>query len=321
MYAPIQTGSFVSTGAAQIINLRSDVSAMDVYNMTEIATATGSHGVQYYWQRGMASNNGIVYLRNAAATAIDIDTSASLTVPGFVLIDSSVQSPGASTALTSISNANPPRVLVASTAGLTDGMVVRIFNTVGAQQLGGIDFTIDVIDGTHFDLLYMEQIVAAAGPGTYRVIPFDPIFYPRRRFISSISQAAQAVVRMTVTHQYTVGQKVRFVVPPSYGMTQINGLQADIVAINTVTNAITVNIDTTAFTAFAFPVTSPIPFSPAEIVPIGESADATIADPNLLDDATLNTAFLGLQLGAGITSPAGSVGDVIMWKAYAAFNL
>ena len=110
---------------------------------------------------------------------------------------------------------------------------------------------------------------------------------------------------------------MRFVVPSDYDMIEIDGMQGTIVAINTTAttgNTITVNIDSTSFTTFAFPLTTDTPFSAAMIVPIGEAATAPWQ--NLLDDSTINTAFLGMVLGSGgngtalttpIAGPAGTV--------------
>jgi hypothetical protein len=319
----IQQGSFTSTGAAQVIQVRSDVDWMRVYNFTEASAANASRGVHYYWQRGLAANNGFVTLRNAAANAVDVSTSAALTVGGFTLQDSSVQTPGAAVALTAISSATPPVVTTASTAALLTGDVVRIQNVAGAQQFGGYDFTITVINGTTFSLPFAPTIVAGT-TGFFRKIPFQPLFYPRRRLITGITAATSAVIKMSVAHGFTVGQTVRLVVPAAFGMTQMDGLQGVITAQtqSTTVNTITVNIDSSAFTAFSFPLTAAVPFTFAEVIPVGEdTAQALSSGVDLLADATLNTGYIGISLAAGITSPAGSVGDVIYWVAGKSVNV
>lgn len=313
----LQQGRFTSDGTAKNLSIRSDVDWMCVYNYTQAATQQAAgRGVKFFWQRGMSAGTGLEYKKTNNTDALNLVT---LTSGGFTLVDSSANPVGVLDAtVTAVSNANPPRVTVASTAGLSTGDVVRMINVAGAQQLGGIDFTITVINATTFDLQYMAQIVAGTN-GSFRKIKYSPIYYPRRRFISAITQAASAVVKMTVTHGYTVGQLVRFVVPEAYGMVEMDGLQGEITAVDTVNNTITVNIDSSAFTAFSFPLTAAVPFSQALVVPVGEGTDASIADPNLLDDATENQAFIGMQLAAGAQSPAGSNGDVIYWVAGKSF--
>lgn len=321
----ILQGRFVSTGNATTIVMRADVDWISVVNWTEATAVNNGHGFEYYWQRGLAANDGFVKYHPAADHTMAIDTSLNAGVPGFNLVDSSVIVPSATVAYTAVSGANPPIVSTGDTSILTNGDIVRLFNGVGAQQLGGIDFTIDtIVANTSFRLPYMAQIAAAAAPGAnavWRRIPYDPIFYPRRRFISAISQAAQAVVKMTVTHGYQLGQMVRMVVPAAYGMVEMNGLQGTIVALSTANNTITLDIDSTGFTAFAFPLTAAVPFTAAEVVPLGENtAEANILVVDPLTDATTNTAYIGIQLGAGVKSPAGSNGDVIYWRAGKSFS-
>jgi hypothetical protein len=321
----LQQGVFTSNGATTILKLRSDVDWVKVVNYTEWSDTNSGHGVEYYWQRGLAANDGFITYHPAADHTLAVSTAEAEDVPGFTLIDSSVQIPGPKVAYTAVSGAAVPVVSTGDTSYLSDGCIVRMFNGVGCQQLGGIDFTVDVTGANAtFSLLYMSQIAAAATPGAnafYRLIPFDPIYYPRRRYISAISAAANAVVKMTVTHGYEVGQIVRMVVPAAYGMVEMNGLQGTIIAINTNTNTITLDIDSSGFTAFAFPLTTAVPFTPAEVVPLGEdTAFANSVPVNDLTDATVNTAYIGIQLGAGVMSPAGSDDDVIFWVAGKSFS-
>lgn len=333
----IQQGFFTSDGTATFIPLRSGVDWMQVINMTEAAAANNNHGVSYDWQLGMLADDGLVTLRNGASTAVNVSTSLTLGVDGFQLLDTSVQAVSANRAITRIQAGPPPLVSTANTVGLIQNQtVVRMYFQTGtapyAQQLGGIDFTVGaVVANTSFTLQNMPAIVATGNPivSNYRIVPFDPIFYPRRRVVSGISQAAQAVVTTTVNHGYFVGQQIRFtnanqVRPGSaaYGMVEINNLTGNIV--DTTDSTFTVDIDTTGFTAFAFPLTANYPFTPLEVVPVGEDT-ATALDQvpplDTLNDAVVNTAQIGMLLGAGITSPAGTNGQLVFWKAGKSFNV
>jgi hypothetical protein len=331
----ILQGRFTSTGANQTIQLRSDVDWMKVYNTTIAANnQTTAVGVEFYWQRGFPAGSEWMYLKSNAANAANL--SQFLTTGGFTLVDSSANPNAAlnngSTGISAISNANPPVVTVGSTTGMAPGNVVRIYNVVGAQQLGGFDFTVGygTFSGTTFSLDYMSAIAAAAAPGanaSFRVINFDPIFYPRRRYITKITQASQAVVSLSVTHGYQVGQLVRFVVPAAFGMVEMDGLQGTIVAINTATtavtgNTITVNIDSSSFTAFAWPLTNAVPFTAAEVVPIGEdTSQALLSNVDILSDATINTGYIGMILAGGANLPGGANGNVMYWVAGKSFSV
>lgn len=329
----IQQGSFISEGEGVILPIRSDLDWMNVINMTEAAAANASHGVSYEWRRGFAANDGLVTLRNAAATAVNVSTSDALNVGGFTLIDSSVNNPGAPIAITNISNGG--LVLTANTAGLSIGSIVRLSNVTVAPQLAGLDFRVTAINpGVSFSIPVPVGFVGGATTGSYRIIPYFPLFYPRNRTVINVTQdlSGVALVSTTVDHGFTAGQQVQFYIPvvtaTAFGMTQLSGFNSrpnQVVPLTaTVTSVVNVlqfriSIDTSGFTAFAFPTAASTRFSPAQVIPVGEVA----ADPyaNILDDATLNTGVIGIGLAAGITSPAGSDGDLVYWVAGKSFSV
>jgi hypothetical protein len=317
-------GRFTSDGNAVTLALPSGVDWLWIKNITVSYAAGAGAGAEFYWQLGMTQGRGTIYTKTAVTNALAVSQIAANA--GFYLVDTSVNIPGPSLSLTGITNGNPPVVNTANTASLSNGDIVRIFSTVGALQLAGLDFTIDNISaGVSFELIYMAQIASAnPGAGTFRRIPYEPLFYPRNRYITKITQASQAVVTLSVTHGFTVGQVVRFIVPTvtstTYGMTELNGLQATIVAVDLVNNTITVDIDTTGFSAFAFPLTTAPGFTPAQVVPMGENtAKALELGANILGDATENQGFFGIKLVAGANSPAGVANDVIYWVAGKSF--
>lgn len=322
----IQQGRFTADGTAETIALRSDVDWMEVINATiaDDDTQTTAVGVQYYWQRGMATDTGIEYKKSNAGAAAQLTTL--LASGGFTLIDTSSQTPGrlngvnGNADLSAVSNAAIPVATNNNVNGLSAGDVVRIINVTTAQQLGGIDFTVGIntLSNTTFSLDYMAQIVAGTA-GSWRQIPFQPQFYPRKRTISAITAAASAVITMTVTHGFTAGQAVRIKVPTGYGMVEIDDLIGNITAISTGNNTITVDIDSSAFTAFSFPLTAAVPIRLAEVIPVGQTANATYA--NTLDDATDNQSIIGMRLAAGVDSPAGVTSDVIYWRAGKSFSV
>ena len=323
----IFNGSFTSTGVAKTLVIRGELDTLEVWNWTEIRNANNSHGVSYVWNKGMANDDGFVYLRNGASTAIDLRNTLNFpggAVPGFTLVNSSLNVPGPVIATTDIGT-TAHRILTANTTGVSVGSIIRLSNMTGATEFNGMDYTVTAVNaGVSIDIGYTPVTVAAAAAGQYRLIPFDTLFYPRNRYIAAITQAAQAVITMTVTHNFVVGQAVRIYVDPMYGMVEMNGLIGDITAV--AASTITVNINSTAFTAFAWPVTAvaAAPHTFAQVVPVGEdtaTALAAVPQADILSDATINTGFTGIVLGTGITSPAGSNNDVIYWRATSSFDL
>lgn len=316
-------GSFTADGNAHIINLPSDVDFFEVENLTRIITPQAGTGVKFRWMRGFTAASAIQENTDGGGVL----TISRITTNGFTLINTAdPQTPGPALAATTIDGATPPLVTSTNTGTLSNGDIVEIYNALGALQFNGYQFTVNNLTvNTSFSLAYAPTIVTTGvTTQAYRVIKNQPMFYPRRLLIASISQAASAVVTFTVTHNLTVGQRIVFgVVPAMYGMTQISGLRGLITAINTTTNAVTVDIDTTGFTAFAFPVTAAAatPHTLPSVVPFGDGpspASNPLGNQDVLDGATRNTAVRGMYLGAGANGPAGQNNDVIYWRAWKA---
>jgi hypothetical protein len=315
----IQQGRFVADGNVKVIQLRSDVDWMQVINFTEATAQNNGHGFRYSWYRGMALNDGFIEYHPAADHTAAIDTAVNAAVAGFKLVDTSVTTPSAPIAETAITDVVAPVISTATTTGISVGSIVRLSNDAGQPNTMGIDFQVGAITpGVNFTVAYnLANAPGAAGTGGfYRIIANDAIFYPKRRTVCNVTAAANAVITTTVSNGFTVGQKVRFKVPAVCGMIELDGLQGTVVA--TAAGSFTVDIDTTAFTAFAWPAIASVPFTPAEVIPVGE--DSVVA-PNGLGDATENQAYIGMILGAGVLSPAGSNTDVIYWVAGKSENL
>ena len=312
METQMQQGRFTSTGVAKTLAIRSDVDWIEVWNYTTMLAAGAGTGVKFFWQRGMANGTAVEYVKTAVTNAIAPTVVAT---GGFTLLDTTVMATLAPVVITAISGAAPGVVATGSTLGLNNGDVIRLFNVTGAKQLEGIDFQIGaLIANTSFTLANMPAIVAAAAPGAtavYKKISYDSYYYPRSRFISGITAAASAVVTTTVDHGYTVGQVVRMNVPSAYGMLEMNGLKGTITAVTAST--FTLNIDSSAFTAFAFPLTAIAPFNFATVVPFGDAAVTPYE--SVLDGATLNAGLIGVTLAAGTNAPAGINTNVIYWRA------
>jgi hypothetical protein len=219
-------------------------------------------------------------------------------------------------------------------------------------DVNGIDMVVGAVTvNTSFTLLFAGNALATApaagGAGFYRIVNVDPLFYPRRRFVTNITQAVNAQVSTSVAHQYVAGQAVRFLIPDVSGMIQLNSLPENNYRVATVVTVVdsynfTINIDTSAFTAFTWPTVTQQPSNFPEVAPVGEDTAAAListaaqtpidifgnqinaTNTGILSDSTVNTAFLGMILGSGgnglelttpIIGPAGSVhfsaGDAI----------
>ena len=321
--AIVQSGYFTSTGVAKTLILRSDVDYITIFNETEASAANADHGVRYFWRRGLAQGAGFVeYRASAPAEAHILAATACLSNAGFFLVDTSVKTPGAAVAVTAGTNATRPVYSTANTGSVLAGSIVRLIGS-DHTNIAGLDFSVDAVTAnTEFRLantLATAPGLVAGAAGSYRMVAQNldayKYFYPSNRYIANITQAASAVVTTLVDHGYAIGDIVRMNVPSTCGMTQMDGLLGTITAVSTST--FTVNIDSTTFTAFNFPLPAAVPFTPAEVVCVGGVAAQTAA----YADALRNGEFIGITLMPGLLSPAGSNNDVISWQAYKSDNL
>ena len=373
----------VSNSVANIIQIPSGADWLRVFNYTQMGTAgaaAGAYfngtananvGVEFWWQRGMAAGTGIVKYKGAATAVLSGDT---LVSGGFTLYDPSGTATGAQpllgnpVATTASTNATRPVVSTANTAGISVGTVVRL-NSTAQSDINGIDFVVGAVTAnTSFTLLTASNALATApgaigGAGFYSIVynGNTPLFYPRRRYITNITQAPNAQVSTSVAHGLTPGQEVRFSIPSQAGMIQLNADPLNnYFPTNSLTSAIilsvvddynfTININTSAYTAFTFPTIAQQPSNFPIVVPFGEDTATSLSvlgaqvpmiagqqiyntNTGLLADSTVNTGYLGMILGTGgngtefgapILGPSGSIawsagnaptGDVLYWVA------
>jgi hypothetical protein len=352
------------------IQIPSNADWMVVRNFTQFGTAGNSGGyfngtanadtgIEYFWQRGMAAGTGIVKYYANSGSVMHGDT---LLSGGFTLYDPSGQSLGAQpllsapVAISAVTNSTRPAVTTSSTAGLSVGTVVRLSNTA-QTDVDGVDMIVGTVtDSTHFTLLSTTNALATApgaigGAGFYRIVynGNSQLFYPRRRYVTNITQASNAQVSTSVAHGLTPGQEIRFKIPQTSGMTQLNPQldnnyfpSASSVAAIVLTVVddynFTININTSGYTAFSWPTIAQMPTDLPTVTPFGEDTATALAsntaqvptiggvqifntNTGILADSTVNTGYLGMILGAGglgtltattpIYGPAGS----IAWSA------
>jgi len=151
------------------------------------------------------------------------------------------------------------------------------------------------------------------------------MFYPVARYITKVVKGTTTVITFSVKHGYNVGEELRFKVPSVYGMTELDGLSGTVTAIDTTLasgNTVTVNINSSTFSAFAFPLTADTPFSPAMAAPAGENtAVALELNVPILSSAYVNTGFIGMSLAGGAGNPGGASNDIIEWVSGTSFSV
>jgi len=249
------------------------------YNFTQSALVGGAtpNSIENYWQIGMPVGSSYVKYYTTAGAALNGDLIAT---GGISIYDPSGNNPyalplvGNAVATTAITNATRPVVSTANTSGILVGSVVRMSNTAQFDT-SGIDFVVGAVTpGVSFTLLAASNALAnvpgaVGGAGVYRHINVESPWYPKRRYITNITQAVNAQISTSVANSYVPGQLVRFHVPAVSGMVQLDGLSGTVLSIVDAFN-FTVNINTSFFTAFTFPTVAQSPSSFPIVVPVGE---------------------------------------------------
>lgn len=235
---------------------------------------------------------------------------------------------------------------ITSTATLFPGATVLITRNSVNKQLGGMYFTIDTVaSSTTFTIANASWLAAGSftsGAETFKVqlVSVPPYYYPSLATVVAISAANPAVVTTSVSTGFTVGQVVRLRVPTVFGMTQANNITGIISAVSKnqitlggTTGAFSLNnsIDTSAFTAFTWPLAAGVPFNYATVTPVGSGPQQVPDAPavafynsDTLLDATQNISFDGFVVGSGILNTASTTvfgvtaGDVFAWTAWRA---
>ena len=320
----ITQGSFVQASPAVGVKipLPSSANYFRVQNLTQIATTQAvGRGVQFEWYNGLTpADQAIETFKSNASNALNMTqvlTGGFTYVTTSPLVEAAVSMVGSA-----ITNANPAAVTLTNT--YTEGDKVRLYGTTGMAQIAGMDFTISSVTGAGFTLLGLPA-GAFAAPATNviaRRISKLSAVEPAFLFVTNITRAAQAVVTVSTKHSYVVGQLVHFSVPSSFGMTQISQQTGKIIAVTDYT--MTLDIDSSAFSAFAFPLSTLSPAAPlfATVAPAGQR---TQFDPTTMVQTGYNFNFVPFHTGeftpfmflaAGAQSPAGSAGDVIVWEAF-----
>jgi len=341
-YSMIAGGTFeltVTGGVAETVTVECQSQNPPDFIIARSITGWGevndAQAIEWFWERSMAQDTAKGVLQSSDATNPAM-TSKALSSNAIRTYDTANPPTFAGLATTNIAgNTGTFVVTMANTGTIQVGDYVRLYSTTGELQIAGYTFQVTAVTAnTSITLGYMasggQTFAAAATAGT--VVKFIPSrFYPRWRYIANISQAAQAVVSFTEKNDFTPGEIVSFRVSSAFGMDEINNLPARVLSVTNsgTVSSITIDLDTSGFTAFTFPTSavaaagvSPAVCVPSSsgVVPFNGSATVAQQPPgtNLLD-AFDNRNVRLIQFGNGlfnVSSFTSTDGDVWSWQAY-----
>ncbi len=301
------------------------------------AQSTAANPIYSEWFSNMNAG-AYLALGQPSSTGAGVTTFASQgTSGGFTFIDQTNPPSFVKVAVTSV-NGTTFVVATATTTGVNVGDYVRLINITGALEISGPTlFQVTAVSAGVSLTLGFAATAATAGwtiasgtTGFYQKV-YPSNFYPTALPVLYVTQAAQAKVYFARQNNFTPGELVDFQVPTPFGMTQLSNLTAQprgaarvLLSTNTTTeSSITLDLDTTGFTAFVYPVSasfaggaSPPTCFPAGsgIVPFNGSASIPLSPPGTnLVDAFDNRNQYVMQIG---TSAVGIASAKMQWFAF-----
>jgi hypothetical protein len=316
-----------------------------VKNITNWGDTTAVTSIESEWFSGMASG---AYLSEDQTVTTNALASNTGTSGGFTFIDQT-NPPTFTKVVVSAVNGTTFVVSTGTTTGISVGDLVRLINITGAHQISGPNLyqVTAVSPGASITLGYAASavsaglVVANGTTGFYQKV-YPSQFLPNTLPVAYITQATQAVVYFFRQNPYTPGELVDFQIPTPYGMTQLSNLTAKsgsgpftsdpsgAARVLSVTNSatvssITIDVDTTGFTAFQYPTSaafvngaSPAVCIPAGsgVVPFNGSATIPASPPGTnLADAFDNRSQYVMNLGLSVVGPASANMVVMAFKA------
>lgn len=335
-YGFIADGYYTSAAVAKEIALSDRPTFFSVTDTTNWgAASTAVTNIQSSWNQSMANGAYLQMGQISAAAGSNYIYPAQGSSGGFTFVDQS-NPPTYSRVAVSAVNATTWVVSTGTTTGINVGDKIRLINVTSLLQFSGpILYQVTAVSaGSSITLGYAATagltIAANGTTGFYQKV--EPgRFYPQLQFIANITQAVQAKVYFARQNDFTVGEMVDFQIPSPYGMIQLSNLTAQtrgparvLVVTNTSSeSSITLDLDTTGFTAFTYPTSgnyasgaSPATCFPAGsgIVPLNGSATVPLSPPGTnLQDAFDNRSQYVMRLG---TSVVGASSAVMYWQAW-----
>jgi hypothetical protein len=288
--------------------------------------ASDAQQLLWFWQKAM--NQGTAKgLRQTSDASNPAVISNFLAADGISCYDTAHPPVFAPLAGTAITAANPAVISMANTGSIAVGDFVRLTGVTGMQQIAGYTFQVRAVTANTSITLMLDAsgfAAAATGVQVHKYIPNR--MYPHYAFITGITQAAQGVVSFAENVDFTPGENIGFRVSSDYGMDEINNRTARVLSVSNSATAttVTIDLDTTGFTAFVFPTSavalagvSPAVAVPASsgVVPNNGSATVPQEPPGTnLRDSFDNRNTRVIHLGAAMFTD-GTQGDVWEWRA------
>lgn len=316
-YSKQMEGRFVSTAnTAHFIPLPAIPNLIEFWNVSQWGSTSATPQTEYAIGFSEETNGRALVTRNL--TTVATTANYVITSGGFSFIEAGTPMYGATKTILGITNA-APMVVNVTAHGYAVGDTVLIYGTTGALQVGGIAYTITVVgDADHFTLDNAVAPGSAATAGFVKQILYPDLYNPFACTIDGITIGSPTVFTTTVAHAFVVGQQVRILIPTGWGTTQIDNTTGFVTAVTATT--VTVDIDSTGATAFAYPssATAALGITYPQIIPVGDAntgytaAGSVPPSPITIPGAFYANTRQGVLIGASLLL---NNDDGIRWRA------
>lgn len=339
----ITTGSFINAASTpKFIPLSQQISRFTLKNLTRSGmTALGIAGsltsdriVRAYYNPIYTTGTALIEQNGTVAGILAPLQNGICAINGFTIFNAANQAKGPNIAVASFVPGATTVFTTSAPHGFLVGDNVRIGSMTTAPQLGGLVMTVTAVGSPTTFTTLLNSTNALTSVGTvYKVgnanLPPPSLYYPEYRAIASVTLANPMVVTTLVRQNYQIGDVVRFAIPSVFGLQQVNTgtnglpLQFTVRAVNNAigTQTVTLEADSTAFTAFAWPVAANYPLGLPVMIPQGEGNTNNLAgivpsplpyaNQNILGFATQNLGQNGILIGAGDGTNSATTGGII----------
>lgn len=344
MTTQITSGLFTNVASTPyFIPLTQQVNQFYLKNLTRSGvTAGGVAGsltstriVEAFFDASYMANDTALIKQNGTVSGVLAPlNNGNLAQNGITIFNAAAQVNGANVAIASFVPGTTTVFTTSTAHGFKVGDIVRIGSLTSAPQLGGVAMAVTAVGSTTTFTTLLDSSNAVTSVGTvYKVgnvnLPSRSLYFPENRVIAAISQANPMVVTTLIPQNYSVGEKVRFQIPTAYGMQQINSPQTGLpveFTIRAVNNAlgtqtVTLEANSTSFSAFAWPAVAQYPKSFPVMIPQGEGNVNNLSgispyplpfgNQNVLGFVRENLGNNGVLVGAGDGTNAATTGGII----------
>jgi hypothetical protein len=309
-YSFIGTGTYVNPASIVAVNVpvTDQPDWFFVKDLTNWgAQSTAASPVYAEWMSGMAQGAYLAMSQpSSTGSGVTLYSSAG-TSGGFTFIDPANPPTYAALVGTTV-NKTTLVVSMSNTGSIAVGDTVRLLNPVGMLEANGFSAQVTAVSvNSSITLGYLASAVSsglsfASNASACSILKYIPSqFYPKALQVAYITQASQAVVYFARPNDFTPGQLVDFMIPTAYGMVQLSNMTAlpggpaRVLSVtnSSTTSSITINVNTTGYTAFIYPTSATYTTmaSPPVCVPAGSGIV-----PNSSGSATIPQSPPGTNL-------------------------